>query len=269
METSLYLVSFLVFDATENDETYFMNPLDLMDPTCYIINTDGTLSEEISVDSEEFNKDRFKTPDMLEIIQEWKSGTKILYYSKTESFYDENSSSEEDKFEIKNQLGWLGYSLVLYIVSNPVSKDCENKWLKQRGVSGVNGEAYMFAVGHKESDGESNILVNLGDSILLANDLSRKNGSILADSVVFHDRMRDSIKLSETIKYDVDLKPLRPFDDADSFYFMKTCAVCKKSKREGFSITACPCKRVYYCSRECQNSDWGSHRRFLHKGIFL
>lgn len=46
---------------------------------------------------------------------------------------------------------------------------------------------------------------------------------------------------------------------------MRSCQVCKKF---GFSLPKCSgCKNVYYCSKECQNSDWKEHKIICGKGL--
>jgi len=43
---------------------------------------------------------------------------------------------------------------------------------------------------------------------------------------------------------------------------MRSCNVCKKF---GLSLPKCSgCKKVYYCSKECQNSDWKTHKEICH-----
>jgi hypothetical protein len=47
--------------------------------------------------------------------------------------------------------------------------------------------------------------------------------------------------------------------------FMRSCEVCKKF---GFTLPKCSgCKSVYYCSTECQNTDWKKHKIICGKGL--
>ena len=64
------------------------------------------------------------------------------------------------------------------------------------------------------------------------------------------------------IKNDSKYAPMYEFNIKQNKY---ECIVCKKTDAEadGGKLKSCSrCKRVRYCSRECQVKDWKTHKKF-------
>ena len=133
-----------------------------------------------------------------------------------------------------------------------------------QGVKWYTRTSFPFAVGcTKEGDDEWNVFLDTVDGLALAEEILGYDGKSLQDATFFHESAR--VHRNKEIPYG---KMFKSCDDADSFRFQKSCGVCHKKKVDA-KITACPCKRVYYCSPECQKDDWASHREFVHRGVFL
>ena len=42
------------------------------------------------------------------------------------------------------------------------------------------------------------------------------------------------------------------------------CKVCNKPEIDNQKLKPCPCKKVLYCSKECQVEDWKGHKKMCH-----
>ena len=245
-----------MFDSTKQEGSYFPHPESVIEPSCIILGVDGSMVEEKGITPDMV----MGNPELAEKALAWGNGSRMIAFLNQDSIKKAPRTSR-----LVNYLGWLGCGLMVLIVSNPNSTEPENTWTKSRGISDIRGEAFLFAIGcTKGNGGDWNVLLNTVDGLALAEEILGYDGKSLQDAIFF----RESARIQKTIPPGEKSKVFKSCDDTGSFRFQKSCGVCHKKKVDA-KITACPCHRVYYCSSECQKADWTTHRKFVHKGIFL
>lgn len=78
-------------------------------------------------------------------------------------------------------------------------------------------------------------------------------------SAIATEAMKDPEAIIRAVSPHVDMQKVVELSTA----CMRVCSVCSKY---GYSMGKCGgCKKVYYCSKDCQNQDWKTHRTICKK----
>jgi len=64
----------------------------------------------------------------------------------------------------------------------------------------------------------------------------------------------DEVKRKDKIKFNILSRKIINLEESANI-----CRICEKVTRK-----RCPCRKVYYCSKECQKKDWRKHKKVEH-----
>jgi len=194
----------------------------------------------------------------------------ISYEYKNICLLDNVTESESDlsKWMAANKIGVT----VCIVINGDKTVDCiENEWLKSRGFGGIFGDVMVTALSLNRE--ETDVFIPVVEAVDIASKTLGKRGRTMTDCVVHAKNRFDYMSSRDTSLANAFPKKLRTGhspDDSPLISIPKNCISCKKERvtKGKLNTKACPCRRVYYCGKECQRKHWNEHK-FVHKGVFI
>ena len=174
---------------------------------------------------------------------------------------------------------------ICIIMNGDKTIDCvENEWLKARGFGGIFGDVMVTALSLNREEAHD-VFIPAMEAMDIASKTLGKRDRTMSDCVVHAKNRFDYMSSRETLSISEifakrNKKGNSP-DDSPLVAFPKHCISCKKDRltnvtkvikgKRGtskFNTKACPCRRAYYCGKECQRKHWKEHK-LVHRGVFI